>query len=137
MVVSLDVASLCHCMTFVYGCQESFQILHAAQRAPYMYLHTGRTVGMITPERLALLYHNYTQVLATRQEIVAKLQPRSFPEDPPPPSGSSCIVAALQRGNTHTWHQAKSKSKKSLGNPSRSVPDAARRHPSAKSRKVC
>ena len=42
---------------------------------------TDRTVGMITTERLALLYHNYTQVLATRQEIVAKLQPRSFPEE--------------------------------------------------------
>ena len=42
---------------------------------------TGRTVGMITPERLALLYHNYTQVLATRQEVVDKLQPRSFPEE--------------------------------------------------------
>ena len=42
---------------------------------------TGRTVGMITPERLALLYHNYTQVLATRQEVVDKLQPCSFPEE--------------------------------------------------------
>ena len=42
---------------------------------------TGRTVGMITPERLALLYHNYTQVLAIKQEVVDKLQPRSFPEE--------------------------------------------------------
>lgn len=42
---------------------------------------TGRTVGMITPQRLAVLHHNYTQVMATRPDVVDKLQPRSFPEE--------------------------------------------------------
>ena len=92
---------------------------------------TGRTVGMITPERLALLYHNYTQVLSTRQEIVAKLQPRSFPEE----------VAALLRRYKEGTPIPGTKRKVDLKNHWATPPGVYQMlqdaRPSAKSRKVC
>ena len=41
----------------------------------------GRTVGMMTQERLALLYHNYEQVMKTRSDLVKKLKPKTFAEE--------------------------------------------------------
>jgi ribonuclease HI len=41
----------------------------------------GRTVGMICPDRAALLYRNYTKVMQERPEVVSTLNPQSFAEE--------------------------------------------------------
>jgi ribonuclease HI len=41
----------------------------------------GRTVGMLTPERVALLHHHYLHVTQSRREIVERLQPKPFAEE--------------------------------------------------------
>ena len=42
---------------------------------------SGRTVGMITPDRASILYRNYLQVLRERLETVRELEPQSFAEE--------------------------------------------------------
>ena len=42
---------------------------------------SGRTVGMMRQERLALLYYNYEQTIQTRPHLVEKLQPKPFAEE--------------------------------------------------------
>jgi hypothetical protein len=41
----------------------------------------GRTVGMLTPDRVALLHHHFTHVLQNRNEVVERLQPKPFAEE--------------------------------------------------------
>jgi hypothetical protein len=41
----------------------------------------SRTVGMLTPERVALLHHHYLHVTQHRREIVERLQPKPFAEE--------------------------------------------------------
>jgi hypothetical protein len=42
---------------------------------------TGRTVGMLEPQRVATLHRNYQQVIQGRPDIVQQLNPRPFPEE--------------------------------------------------------
>lgn len=42
---------------------------------------TGRAVGMITPERLALLHQHFCHVMQTRRDVVDSLQPKTFAEE--------------------------------------------------------
>jgi ribonuclease HI len=41
----------------------------------------GRTVGMLTPERAAILHHNYTQVMRDRPDVTEQLEPKGFAEE--------------------------------------------------------
>jgi hypothetical protein len=42
---------------------------------------TGRTVGMLNPDRAQLLYHNYQQTLTRRPDLATSLQAKTFPEE--------------------------------------------------------
>jgi hypothetical protein len=42
---------------------------------------TGRTVGMLCPERAHLLHHNYQQTLLRRPQVATSLQAKPFPEE--------------------------------------------------------
>jgi hypothetical protein len=42
---------------------------------------TGRTIGMLSPDRAQTLYHNYQQTLAGRPHLATALQAKPFPEE--------------------------------------------------------
>jgi hypothetical protein len=42
---------------------------------------TGRTVGMLNPDRAQLLYHNYQETLTRTPDLATSLQAKTFPEE--------------------------------------------------------